>query len=361
MAIQQPSLFIPTANLPLADELESYRTSRDTTPRFFQGDSLEVLQQIPDAFVDCCVTSPPYWGHREYDSLGIGLEVDYQDYVRNLVAVLLEVKRVLKPTGSLWLNLGDTYLDKNLMGMPWRVAFALMDAGFMLRNSVIWHKVKGGMDNSKDKLRNVHENVFHLVVSRSYFYDVDQIRNKPREAKVSAGKVVSATGVSGVRYKRQLELSTSLSSAEKQLAFKALENILHDVELGKLSDFRMVIRGQQRSTHSDQSRVSGRARELEQKGFYFLKYHPNGAKPGDVWDIMPEDTQRRESHFAPYPEDLCRIPIRVSCPSDGIVLDPFCGTGTTMRVASSLRRKSIGIDLSEKYLETARKRCGLYE
>jgi DNA modification methylase len=226
---------------------------------------------------------------------------------------------------------------------------------------VIWHKVKGGMDNSKDKLRNVHENVFHLVVSRSYFYDVDQIRNKPREAKVSAGKVVSATGVSGVRYKRQLELSTSLSSAEKQLAFKALENILHDVELGKLSDFRMVIRGQQRSTHSDQSRVSGRARELEQKGFYFLKYHPNGAKPGDVWDIMPEDTQRRESHFAPYPEDLCRIPIRVSCPSDGIVLDPFCGTGTTMRVASSLRRKSIGIDLSEKYLETARKRCGLYE
>jgi DNA modification methylase len=226
---------------------------------------------------------------------------------------------------------------------------------------VIWHKVKGGMDNSKDKLRNVHENVFHLVVSRSYFYDVDQIRNKPREAKVSAGKVISATGVSGVRYKRQLELSMSLSDEEKQLAFKALENILHDVELGKLSDFRMVIRGQQRSTHSDQSRVSGRERELEQKGFYFLKYHPNGAKPGDVWDIMPEDTQRRESHFAPYPEDLCRIPIRVSCPSDGIVLDPFCGTGTTMRVASSLGRKSIGIDLSEKYLETARKRCGLYE
>ena len=216
MAIQQPSLFIPTANLPLADELESYRTGRDTTPRFFQGDSLAVLQQMPDAFVDCCVTSPPYWGHREYDSLGIGLEVDYQDYVRNLVAVLLEVKRVLKPTGSLWLNLGDTYLDKNLMGMPWRVAFALMDAGFILRNSVIWHKVKGGMDNSKDKLRNVHENVFHLVVSRSYFYDVDQIRNKPREAKVSAGKVISATGVSGVRYKRQLELSTSLSNEEKQ-------------------------------------------------------------------------------------------------------------------------------------------------
>lgn len=361
MALKQPSLFIPSTAATIYDELESYRTERDTTPRFFQGEALEVIREIPDGFVDCCVTSPPYWGHREYDSLGMGLEVDHQDYVRNLVRVLLEVKRVLKPTGSLWLNLGDTYLDKNLMGIPWRVAFALMDAGFILRNSIIWNKIKGGMDNTKDKLRNVHENIFHLVVSRSYFYDVDEIRNKPRTATVSHGKVISATGVSGVRYKRQIELSTALSSDEKRNAFAALESILNDVESGRISDFRMVIRGQQRATHSDQSRVSGRARELDMKGFYFLKYHPNGAKPGDVWDILPEDTQKRESHFASYPEDLCRIPILATCPAHGIVLDPFCGTGTTMRVASSLGRKSIGIDISETYLEIARKRCGLYE
>jgi site-specific DNA-methyltransferase (adenine-specific) len=156
-------------------------------------------------------------------------------------------------------------------------------------------------------------------------------------------------------------LSTALSDLEKQQAFIALEATLKDVEAGKISDFRMVIRGQQRTTHSDQARVSGRAKELLQKGFYFLKYHPNGAKPSDVWEILPEDTQKRESHFAPFPEDLCRIPILATCPTDGLVLDPFCGTGTTMQVALQMGRKSIGIDISKKYLNLARKRCGLHE
>jgi DNA modification methylase len=359
--MEQPHLFVPVQNPTTRVEFETYLTTPNTLPQFFHGDAIKVLRELPDSVMDCCVTSPPYWGHREYDSSGIGLEVNHHDYVQNLMSVLLEVKRVLKPTGSLWLNLGDTYLDKNLMGIPWRVAFALMEAGLILRNSIIWNKVKGGMDNAKDKLGNVHENVFHFVLSKTYFYAVDDIRNKPRAATVSQGKVVSATGVSGVRYRRQLELSTALSSKEKKSALAALENVLSDIEAGRIADFRMVIRGQQRSTHSDQSRVSGRARELEMKGFYFLKYHPNGAKPGDVWDILPEDTQRRESHFAPFPEDLCRIPILATCPTNGVVLDPFCGTGTTMRVATSLGRKSIGIDLSETYLSIARKRCGLHE
>ena len=118
----------------------------------------------------------------------------------------------------------------------------------------------------------------------------------------------------------------------------------------------MIIRGRQRTTHSDSERVSGRARELREKGFYFLKYHPNGSKPSDVWDILPEDTQKRKSHFAPYPEDLCRIPILATCPPGGLVLDPFCGTGTTMSVASALDRKSVGIDLSDEYLVIAEER-----
>jgi site-specific DNA-methyltransferase (adenine-specific) len=119
----------------------------------------------------------------------------------------------------------------------------------------------------------------------------------------------------------------------------------------------MIIRGQQRATHSDSERVSGRAKELKDRGFYFLKYHPNGSKPGDVWDILPEDTQNRNGHFAPFPEDLCKIPILATCPPDGIVLDPFCGTGTTLSVAQAFERKSIGIDVSEYYLQLAEKRC----
>ncbi|MEA3340712.1 MAG: site-specific DNA-methyltransferase, partial [Chloroflexota bacterium] len=137
----------------------------------------------------------------------------------------------------------------------------------------------------------------------------------------------------------------------------ALDEMLGSVELGKIPDFRMIIRNQQRTTHSNSERVSGRARELKEKGFYFLKYHPKGSKPDDVWDILPEDTQKRKKHPAPYPEDLCKIPILASCPPDGIALDPFCGTGTTMLVAQLLGRKSIGIDVSEEYLTLAENRC----
>jgi len=171
------------------------------------------------------------------------------------------------------------------------------------------------------------------------------------------GAVVSASGVTGVRYRRQIELSTALTEAEKSCAFDALEAMLAQVRRGAIADFRMIIRGRQRTTHSDNARLSGRAKELQDKGFYFLRYHPKGSKPADVWDILPEDTQNRRSHFAPYPADLCRIPILATCPLDGCVLDPFCGTGTTNLVAQDLGRKSIGIDLSVDFLAVAEERC----
>jgi len=104
--------------------------------------------------------------------------------------------------------------------------------------------------------------------------------------------------------------------------------------------------------------VSGRARELQQRGFYFLRYHPGGAKPGDVWDIMPEDTHGRAAHFAPFPADLCRVPILATCPPNGVLLDPFCGTGTALLVAQELGRRSVGVDLAAGYLDGAAQRCG---
>jgi site-specific DNA-methyltransferase (adenine-specific) len=306
------------------------------------------------------MTSPPYWGHRQYAASGIGMEEAYRDYVSSLLAICAELKRVLKDSGSFWLNIGDSYAEKRLLGIPWRVALQLTDQqGWLIRNDVIWNKVKGGPDNAKDKLRNVYEHVFHFVKQKSYYYNVDAIRSSPKKSKVLNGAVVSATGVSGVRYRRQIELSTELSEKEKQNAFLALDGILQEIVEKRLADFRMIIRGQQRATHSDAEAVSGRARELREKGFYFLKYHPNGSKPSDVWDILPEDTQKRESHFAPYPEDLCKIPILATCPEGGVVVDPFCGTGTTNLVAFQFGRKSVGIDLAEKYIKMAESRCHL--
>ncbi|HFQ7288537.1 TPA: site-specific DNA-methyltransferase [Yersinia enterocolitica] len=344
-----------------AEALTSYKQDEHKCPLLMCGDALEVLDQLPSDSVDFIMTSPPYWGKREYENGGIGLEIDYKDFVRNLADICLQVKRVLKPSGSFWLNLGDTYKDKALLGLPWRVAFELTDnQGWILRNSVIWNKLKGGMDNSSDRLGNVHENVFHFVKkSKGYYYNADAIRTKPRDAKVVNGSIVSATGVSGVRYKRQIELSTTLTSQEKINALSALNNMLSDIMVGKFSDFRMVIRGQQRTTHSESEKVSGRAKELRDKGFYFLRYHPKGSKPADVWDILPEDTQKRKSHFAAYPLDLCRIPILATCPEDGIVLDPFCGTGSTLITAYELGRRSIGIDISESYLKLTMERFKL--
>ena len=337
---------------------EKYLQENTVRPLFLVGEARQVLSQLPNSSIDFCMTSPPYWGKREYRAGGIGLEDTAKRFIQNLLDVFQEVYRVLKDTGSFWLNVGDSYDDKALQGLPWRLALRMTDdQGWILRNNVIWHKLKGP-DSSKDKLRNAHENVFHFVKERrGYYYDVDAVRSSPRKAKVKNGAIVSATGVTGVRYRRQIEMSTALEKMEKEKALNALDAELDKIRRGELSDFRMVIRKEQRTTHSNSEKVSGRAKQLQKEGFYFLRYHPKGSKPSDVWDILPEDTSNRPSHCAPYPEDLCKIPLKATCPPDGIALDPFCGIGTTNSVAQSFSRKSIGIDLSEQYIEAAQKRC----
>lgn len=325
-------------------------------PLFVQGDSLKVLHRISDNSVDCCITSPPYWQKRQYENGGIGLENSPEEYIENLLNIIKEVKRVLKPSGSFWLNIGDSYQNKTRLGIPWRVALKMIDDGWILRNDVIWNKHKGGLSPNPDRFGSVSEDFFFFVKSDKYFFDADSIRSKPRQAIVKNGAVVSATGVSGIRYKRQIELSTSLSEEEKNNALAQLDNVFNRIRNGEISDFRMVIRNEQRTTHSDSVKLSGRAKELKEKGFYFLFYNPKGTMPNDVWDIIPEDSQHRKMHFAPYPEELCVIPIKSTCPKDGVVLDPFSGTGTTMKVAYDLGRKSIGIDLSNEYIKLAEQR-----
>lgn len=339
-------------------EMKNYLKDSDNNPFFLIGDACEMLHVIPDNCIDCCITSPPYWGQRSYENGGIGQEKSAKEFIENLLKITLEIKRVLKPTGSFWLNLGDTYQNKSLLGIPWRTALKMTDEQvWVLRNSIIWNKHKGGMDSANDRLRNVHENIFHFVKSsKGYYYDDLAIRSDPRQTIIKNGSVISATGVSGVSYKRKIELSTSLTADEKKLALSTLEAVMKKIIIGEITDFRMIIRDQHRATHSDMEQVSGRAKELKEKGFYFLFYNPNGTLPSDVWDIIPEDTQKREKHYAPFPEDLCRIPILATCPSNGIVLDPFCGTGTTNKVAHDLNRKSIGIDISEEYIGIAKGR-----
>ena len=343
--------------------IDYLRLDKLLSPCFVLGDSLDVLAHLPDQSIDCVITSPPYYMKRQYLGGGIGLEATYQEYIENLLKIINEIYRVLKPTGSFWLNVGDSYKNKQLLNIPYRIAIRMQDEQkWILRNTVVWDKMKGSMSNSKDSLGSEYEPLFHFVKTKNgYFYDADSVRKKPRSTQIKNGAVVSATGVSGVRYKRKIELSTELTEEQRKNAYQALEKTLERIKRGELSDFRMVIKGaNQRVTNGNTTNLSGRAKELQEKGFYFLYYNPNGSMISDVWQIVPEDTQGRKLHFAPFPEDLVKTPIVLTCPKDGIVLDPFVGTGTTSYVAAQLGRKSIGIDTAREYLEIATDRCNEY-
>lgn len=331
-------------------------------PEFICGNALDVLKDFSDNSIDCVITSPPYYMKRQYLAGGIGMEPTFQEYIDNLLEIIEQIHRVLKPTGSFWLNIGDSYKNKQLLNIPYRVAIRMQDEQqWILRNTVIWDKMKGAMSQSKDSLGCEYEPLFHFVKKKcGYYYDADSVRRKPREARIENGAVVSATGVTGVRYKRKIELSTELTDDQRQNAFRALDNVLDRIKKGEISDFRMVIKGaNQRVTNGNTTNLSGRAKELEEKGFYFLFYNPKGSMISDVWQIVPEDTQGRKLHFAPYPEDLVKIPMILTCPPGGVVLDPFSGTGTTNVVAMRMNRRSIGIDMSEEYIELAKERCGI--
>ena len=256
--------------------VSEYINNSIIAPCFVQGDCLRVLSSLPDNCIDCVVTSPPYYMKREYLGGGIGLEKTYQEYIDNLLDITKQIFRILKPTGSFWLNIGDSYKNKQLLNIPNRVAIKMQDTqNWILRNTVIWDKMKGAMSQSKDSLGCEYEPFFHFVKKKSgYYYDSESVRRKPRCARVENGAVISATGVSGVRYKRKIELSTELTNEQKENANKALEDVLNRIKNGELADFRMVIRGaNQRVTNGDTIALSGRAKELQDKGFYFLFYN----------------------------------------------------------------------------------------
>ena len=135
-----------------------------------------------------------------------------------------------------------------------------------------------------------------------------------------------------------------------------MDETLAEIRAGVVNDFRMTIRGVQRAWHSDSVKISGRAKELVNRGYYITKMYAKGHLPSDVWNIVPEDTWRTDNHCAVYPEELLRIPILATCPENGIVLDPFSGTGTTVLAALKLGRRGVGIDLSAEYVKISEER-----
>jgi len=326
------------------------------------GDASQVISELPSDSIDCVITSPPYFQLRDYDINSnlrqylIGEESDVNAYVDKLSKVFQDVWRVLKPQGALWLNLGDKYENKDLLGIPWMVVFALKKQGWILRDDIIWNQRKG-TQSVKDRMRDAYEHLFFFVKNRRYHFDADKIRIKPSGNVVDKnGVTVSATGVTGRKYREQINSSRLLSSAEKQAALNALDSAVKEMREGKIVDFRMTIRGIQRTYHSESGKISGRAKELEKAGFFILKMSSSGFLPTNIWNIVPEDEWRKDAHCAVFPKPLLDIPLKSTCPPGGIVLDPFCGIGTTVVAAIENNCRGIGIDLSQNYLTVAKKR-----
>jgi DNA modification methylase len=300
--------------------------------RIYCIDCLEGLRQVDAESVDCVVTSPPYWGLRDYGIDGqFGLEKTPEEYVQKMVLVFREVKRVLKKTGTVWLNLGDSYAggsrdsnpngkqgtnrgtvefqpghfkgfvpfglkSKDLVGIPWRVAFALQQDGWWLRQDIIWSKPNPMPESVTDRCTKSHEYVFLLSKSRDYFYDAESIR----EPSDTSG---------GACFGKQNFDST-----------------------GTLA--------QSRKLKSDKEGSS-------------VKYW-SGANKRSVWTVTTKPFSG--AHFATFPPDLIEPMIKAGCPKDGLVLDPFIGAGTTGLVARKLLRHYIGFELNPEYIRIAEKR-----
>ena len=325
--------------------------------KVYNMDCLEGLRTLPDNSIDCCITSPPYYALRDYGVDGqIGLEDTPQAYIERLTEVFTEVLRVLKSEGTLWLNIGDSYWGggwrnasfnehsgniqkgskgtycgdtmpackgkqgdykpKDLIGIPWMLAFSLRSAGWYLRQDIIWHKPNPMPESVTDRCTKSHEYIFLLSKSQRYYFDHEAIqeeantqsdtKNKPFGGhKYGDNEDKHFQTYSGKNW--QPKTKNCMEDGQKP-------NTMHLRREAGLPDEQYVVRNKR-----------------------------------DVWSVnVKPDTV---AHFATYPEELIRPCILAGCPKDGIVLDPFMGSGTTARVALKLDRNFVGFELNPEYIK----------
>lgn len=280
-----------------------------------EGDVLEALAKkaVEHGSVDCIVTSPPYWGLRDYGHpKAWGLEPSIKEYVRRMKDLAHELKRVLSPTGTCWLNLGDAYLDKQQVGIPWRVAFAWQDAGWTLRADIVWSKPNPMPESVTDRPSRSHETVFLFAKSAKYWYDHEAVRTVgakgPEQMLIEQPETQAQRGVHRPR------------RTDKQRG--------HSRRHGGFDDRWDAMTKAEQSAH--------------------------GANLRTVWEFAT--CPYLEAHFATFPPELPKRCILAGCPEGRLVLDPFAGSGTTLAVARSLGRRSVGIEVNPEYAAMARKR-----
>ncbi len=338
------------------------------TAKILEGNVLETLKDVPACSVQCAVTSPPYYGLRDYGVDGqIGLEETPEAYVEKLVQVFREVRRVLKDDGTLWLNLGDSYngsgkganadgsagkagkinsgskgtqlgtftksnveglKPKDLIGIPWMVAFALRADGWFLRQDIIWNKPNPMPESVTDRCTKAHEYIFLLSKSKTYYYDQDAIREPYAEASLPRalrGTSENNKWVEGAPGSTAHTISQPRKNVRKQF----------EKEHGG--------GGSGLKGHSGYKAADGR-----------LLINPLGRNKWSVWEVPT--VAYKEAHFATFPPDLIQPCILAGSKEGDTVLDPFNGSGTTGEVSIKHNRNYIGCELNPDYVRLSKRR-----
>jgi len=321
--------------------------------QIIQGNCLDTLPTLPAASVQCCVTSPPYWNLRDYGVKGqLGLEPTIGEYVAAMTAVFREVARVLKPDGVLWLNLGDSYatdqkggvkskegdknftnkgslgidkikLDtglpsKNLLGIPWRVAFALQDDGWILRSDIIWHKPNPMPESVTDRPTRSHEYIFLFSKNAKYYYNAEAIKEP-----------------------------ATYPDDDRKARAKPDNKEFQDARHARMNPHPDKQRGHSRRHDGFNDRWDNMTKAEQGAGMRNKR---------DVWTVAP--ATYADAHFATFPPDLIEPCILAGSAPGDTVLDPFSGSGTTAAVALKHHRNAIGLELNPAYIEMSHKRIG---
>ena len=310
-----------------------------------RGDNIVVLEGIPSSSFDLVITSPPYFSQREYSTIGLGNEETVDEYLDNILEVFRQLVRVTKPTGSIVYNIGDKIIDGCVQLVPYRFAIKVLEDPLLklrLVNDITWVKKNPTPHQFSRRLIASTEPFFHFALGNDYYYDRSAFlpsKNAPRR---------TPTKKLGNQYRKLID-SSDLNAEERSAAHTALDQAVADVWDGTIHSFRMKIRGIHAPAYGGQE--GGRKMHMEKDGFTIIRISGQSLKR-DVIE-SPVGSLPGNGHPAIFPVQVIREIIRMLCPPEGVVLDPYMGSGSSMAAALLENRSCTGIEISKEYCETA--------